>query len=100
MIEEKWRKMSLAEQMGNIGSEVFRLISLKEKNDLKNVQASFMRVLKLIDLTAEDKRWRGRLFEVLRLRELVCNFYLDKKFYNVSPENLKKYFIPFALISN
>ncbi len=100
VIKDKWHKMSLAEQMGNIGSEVFRLINSKEKSDLKSAQSSFIRALELIDLTIEDKRWKGRLFEILRLREIICNFYLDKNVYNVSVENLKKYFIPFALISN
>lgn len=99
MIKDKWHKLSLAEQMGNIGSEVFRLINSKERGDLNNAQSSFVRVLGLIDLTIGDKRWKGRLFEVLRLREVICNFYLDKKIYNISIDNLKKYFIPFALIS-
>ncbi len=99
MIKDKWHEMSLVQQMGNIGSEVFRLINLKEKGDLKNAQSSFVRVLELIDLTIEDKRWKSRLFEILRLREILCNFYLDKKIYNVSPKNLKEYFIPFALLS-
>ena len=100
MIKDKWHKMSLVEQMGNIGSEVFRLINLKEKGDFGNAQSGFIRTLELIDLTIEDKRWDGRLFEVLRLREIICNFYLDKNIYNISVENLKRYFIPFALISN
>ena len=100
MIKDKWHKMILAEQMGNIGSEVFRLINSKEKGDSKSAQSGFIRVLELIDLTIEDKKWEGRLFEILRLREIICNFYLDKNIYNVSVENLKKYFIPFALISN
>jgi len=100
MTKDKWHKMNLAQQMGNIGSEVYRLINSKEKGDSKSAQTSFIRALELIDLTIEDKRWKGRLFEILRLREIICNFYLDKKIYNVSVENLKKYFIPFALISN
>ncbi len=99
MIKDKWHGMSLARQMGNIGSEVFRLISLKEKGDLENAQSSFIRTLELIDLTIEDKRWKGRLFEVFRLREIICNFYLDEKIYRVSTKNLKEYFIPFALLA-
>jgi len=100
MIKDKWHKMGLAKQMGNIGSEVFRLINLKEKADSKGAQSSFIRILELIDLTIGDERWKDRLFEILRLREVICDFYLDKKIYNVSVKNLKKYFIPFALISN
>jgi len=88
--------MTLSRQMGNIGSEVFRTINLKQKNDWENAGKSFARALELIDLTIEDKRWKRRIIEVLRLREIICDFYLDKKIYNVPPDNLKKYFILFA----
>jgi len=91
MIKEKWHKMTLFQQMGNIGSEVFKMIGLN------NSQESFLRVLELIDLTIEDKRRKEKLFEILRLREVICNFYLNKGVYDVSKESLKKYFIPFAL---
>lgn len=31
--KEKWQKMSLAKQMGNIGSEVVKAFSFKERSD-------------------------------------------------------------------
>lgn len=97
MTREKWSKRSLKEQMGNIGSEFFRMLSLKEKGDLKNSKDSFIKVLELIDLTTEDKRWRKRLFEVLRSREIICDLFFDTKQYNISIDHFKKYFINFAL---
>lgn len=96
MIKDKWHKMSLVEQMGNIGSEFNRMINL----DRDNKEKSFMRVLELIDFTIEDKRWENRLFEILRLREIVCGLFLNKNVYEVSPGNLKKYFLYFALMAN
>ncbi len=96
MIKEKWLKMSLAQQMGNIGSEFSRMISLKQKGDLKNAQNSFDRVLELLDLTISQRKNR----ELFKLREIICDLFLNKNNYNVSSEYLKKYFINFALIKN
>lgn len=93
MIEEKWMKMSLAQQMGNIGSEFSRMISLKEKGDLKNAQNSFDRVLELLDLTISQRKNR----ELFRLREVLCDLFLGTNFYKVSTKFLKDYFLFFAL---
>src|SRR5262249_58126211 len=35
------------------------------------------RALELLDLTLEDPRWRNRLFEITRARELLCAAVLD-----------------------
>jgi len=83
--------------MGNIGSEFFRMTNFKEKNNLEGAKNSLIRLLELIDLTVKDKNLKNRLLEILRLREIVCDIYLDNKFYNVSSDNLKKYFISFSL---
>lgn len=99
MIKEKWMKMSLAQQMGNIGSEFSRMISLKRKGDLKNAQNSFDRVLELLDLTISDKRWKSRLLEICRLREVICDLFLGSNIYKVSTKYLKDYFLFFALLA-
>ncbi len=93
MIKEKWMKMSLAQQMGNIGSEFSRMISLKQKGDLKNSQNSFDRTLGLLDLTISQRKSR----ELFRLREVICDLFLGKNTYKVSTKYLKDYFLFFAL---
>lgn len=95
--KERWQKMSLAQQMGNIGSEVNLSISLKEKGDKENMEKSVFRALELIDLTISDKRWKGRLHEIFRLREIVCDTFLGENIYKTKPEFLKNYFLFFAL---
>ena len=95
MIKEKWIKMSLAQQMGNIGSEFSRMTSLKQKGDLKNVQNSFDRVLEILDLTISQRKNR----ELFRLREVLCDFFLGTNFYKVSTKYLKDYFLFFALLA-
>ena len=93
MIKEKWMKMSLAQQMGNIGSEFSRMISLKQKGDLKNSQNSFDRTLGLLDLTISQRKSR----ELFRLREVICDLFLGTNTYKVSTKYLKDYFLFFAL---
>jgi len=95
MIKERWMKMSLAEQMGNIGSEFSRMISLKQKGDLKNAQNSFDRVLELLDLTISQRKNR----ELFRLREVICDLFIGSNIYKVSIKFLKDYFLFFALSS-
>ena len=95
MIKEKWMEMSLAQQMGNIGSEFSRMISLKQKGDLKNAQNSFDRTLELLDLTISQRKNR----ELFRLREVICDLFLDSNIYKVSTKYLKDYFLFFALFS-
>ena len=95
MIKEKWMKMSLAQQMGNIGSEFSRMISLKQKGDLKNAENSFDRVLELLDLTISQTKNR----ELFRLREVLCDLFLGTNFYKVSTKFLKDYFLFFVLLA-
>ena len=61
----KWQKMSLIEQMANIGSEVERAINWKNKNDKEYSRMAFERALELIDLTISDGKNRWRLKEIL-----------------------------------
>ncbi|KPJ55267.1 hypothetical protein AMJ47_00070 [Parcubacteria bacterium DG_72] len=96
MNPEKWKKLSFAEQMGNIGSEFFRMVNLKQKGDVENSKDSFLRFLDLIDLTITQRK----NVELLRLREVVCDLFLGENIYRVSIGSLKRYFLQFALLAN
>lgn len=93
----KWQKFSLSQQLANIGSEVSRAESLKQKGDTENMEKSFFRALELIDLTIEDKRWKNRLYEIFRLREIICDLFIGENNFKTNPEFLKNYFLFFAL---
>ena len=95
---QRWRQLTLMEQLGNIGSEVERTISWKNKgnDDLSN--RAFHRSLDLLDLTIGDTRWHdGRLKELTRIREIICDAFLGDNQYNATPEFLGKYFLAFAV---
>ena len=96
MNSDKWNKLSFVSQMGNIGSEINRVIYWQEAGNEKNKKDALWRALELIDLTVAQRK----SVELLRLREVVCDLFLKTNMYKVSTENLKEYFLQFALLAN
>lgn len=94
----RWQKLSFAEQMGNIGSEVSRAKKWQGKDE-KIFQGAIGRALELFDLTLADPRWKGRLLEINRAREVFLDAVSGGKEYNSTLEDLDKYFYPFALVA-
>lgn len=93
----KWYEMSLAEQLGNVGSDVDRIISWRKKGNEEYAESAFYRALELLDLTKSDKRWHGpKLREICRVREVLCDAFFGSELYNTSLEYFSKYFYQFA----
>lgn len=91
----RWFELSLAEQLGNIGSEVGRAFRAQGKDE-EHFKNATGRALELFDLTLEDSRWRGRLREIARAREVFCDVITGGHEYKSTPEDLNKYFLQFA----
>lgn len=94
----RWRTFTLAEQLGNVGSEVSRALRWRGKNP-KLHDGAMVRALELLDLTIGDPRWRRRLKELTRARELLCDAWLGGKEYGSDLEGLDRYFFRFALVA-
>lgn len=92
----RWFEFSLAEQLGNIGSEVLRANRWRGKDE-KIFQASTEKALELFDLTLEDKRWKGRRKEIARAREVFCDAVCGGQLYGSDFPGLMRYFDQFAL---
>lgn len=91
-----WSKFSLEEQLGNIGSEVSRAI--RARGDAEYYWGAVSRALELFYLTVGDPRWKGRLKEIVRVKELFCAAALDSNEFKTTLEDLDRYFTYFALI--
>ncbi|MGH7334256.1 MAG: hypothetical protein ACREKS_16235 [Candidatus Rokuibacteriota bacterium] len=92
----KWETLSLAEQLGNVGGEVGRMLRWKDRDE-RLATAAFARALELLDLTLADARWRHRLREIARARELLCDAAQGGGEYGTTLEGLDRYFLAFAM---
>lgn len=103
-IFKRWQTFSLAEQLGNIGSEIARVRYWQGKDETL-FWHSIEHALELFDFTLEDSRWRspvwrgGRLYEIARAREVFCNAILGKREYKISLDDLNRYFLFFAYLA-
>ncbi|TSC96801.1 MAG: hypothetical protein Athens101426_41 [Parcubacteria group bacterium Athens1014_26] len=91
----KWQQLSFCEQLANIGSEISRATRWQNK-DQKIFEGAVDRALELFDLTLDDPRWRGRLREIARAREVFLDAISGGKEYNSSLKDLERYFFSFA----
>ncbi len=91
-----WQKLSLAQQLGNVGGEISRALNWRDKNQ-ESYENAIYRALELLDLTISDPRWQNRLKEIVRARELLCDAILGGKEYKTSLNDLDRYFFHFAL---
>ena len=94
--KERWQTLSLAEQFGNIGSEVGRAAKWQGKDE-NSFWGAVTRAMELLDLTQSDKRWNRRRFEINRAKETFADAVLGGKEYQSNLKDLEKYFMLFAL---
>lgn len=91
----RWQTLSLAEQLAHAGGEVGRAFRWKDRDEAISRHAA-ERALELLDLTIADPRWRDRLKELARLREVLADALFGTNEYDSSPESLERYFTHFA----
>lgn len=97
---KKWHSLTLAQQMGNIGSEAQRAFLWQKKGEQEQKEKSINRFLELIDLSLADKRWQKRCLEIVRLREVLCDYFFGKNTFKLSQQQMENYFSSFAVLSN
>lgn len=94
--KERWFTLTLAEQLGHIGSEVGRAAKWQGKDE-QSFWGAVTRALELFDLTQADQRWRKRRAELDRARESFADAVLGGREYRSTLPDLERYFMPFAL---
>ncbi len=95
----RWWRLSLCEQLGNVGSEVSRSLRWMPR-DQRIAGGATERALELLDLTIADPRYRGsvaRLRELARSREVVVDFLLGSNEYRSTASSLSRYFDAYAM---
>ena len=93
-----WSNGALEFQLANIGSEVFRAISWKEKNNSEYARLANYRMLELIDLLLENLNLPAQLKEVARVRELWLDFFMGENIYQQTAKQWNDYFHAFTYV--
>ena len=91
----RWLRLSLVEQLANVGSEIERTIRWKGKGNAEYGGRAFERALELLDLTIADEKNRLRLRELTRLREALADYFWFDNRYGSSDESWQRYFHAF-----
>ena len=97
--QARWAKLSLAEKIGNIGSEFSRAKSAEQRNDWEKRQAALERALDLIDLSLAGDFVPAHRKELARLRSLSANCYINGDEFEVTLQQLEDYTFSFALLA-
>ena len=96
---ERWSKMSIFDQMGNIGSEVGRSFSAKRRGDDAGCAQAVGRAIDLFDATVSSliasKSIRSK--EVLRAKEVYLSAIFDKALPGEDDQRVEQYFMQYAI---
>lgn len=96
----RWQTLSIAEQLGNIGSEVSRATRAKAQGNSERLQSALSRALELFELTLADLRMTpARTDEISKARDVVADYLVGENAYQSTATSLERYFTPFALLA-
>jgi hypothetical protein len=92
----RWFKLSLMEQLANVGMDVERTIYWRNAGNAEYSRKAFERALELMDLTkADPKNKNHRLRELCRMRELLVDYFAYDNIYGSSDKLWQDYFYCF-----
>jgi len=93
--------MTLADQVGNIGSEYERALRGKEKGDAKYFEGAMARLFELLDLTMADPRWSNhRVKKLSRMKEVICDELCNEVREHAHSRHLREYFLLVGILAN
>lgn len=93
---EHWFTFSLFEQLANVGTDVERTIQWKKSGNGEYSQKAFERALELLDLTIADPKHKGgSLKELVRVREVLVDYFVFDNEYGSTDESWQQYFFAF-----
>lgn len=94
---DHWFAFSLFEQLANVGCDIERTIYWRNDKNSDYSQKAFERALELLDLTIADPKHKGkgRLKELVRMREALVDYFVYDNEYNSTDELWQNYFFAF-----
>ena len=103
MDREKWAKLTIYEQLGNIGSEVGRAISAKRGGYEDRMEGAINRALDLflatIEVLIKEKTHKHRAREIIGMRDEFMSLFYHDYFDEDEADKIEAYFMNFAYIA-
>lgn len=98
LVDGKWHRMTLDEQMGNIGSEVDRSLKWHRKGDIQKRDDAVARALELFSLSMTDpKNVATHGYEIARAKEVFLDYIFGDQQYGYTEQDFENYYMFFAL---
>ncbi len=98
--KKRWHNMTLAQQLGNVGSDFERALKWKQKGKQELFASAANRTIEQLDMTVSDNRLHGiRRREIARLREETKKALFSKKIDTHLTSGLANYFLRMALLA-
>lgn len=94
-----WAVLSFPEQLANIGSEVERAISWREKGNNDYSQKAFFRSLELVSLALACQKNGAKLKELARLYEALVDYFQGENIFSSTAQAWRKYFYAFTWLA-
>ena len=94
-----WSKLTLPEQLANVGSEVERTISWREKGNYLYSRKAFERALELLSLTKNSHKDETSLKEITRIYEFLVDYFDGKNLFASTDETWRNYFRGYTYFS-
>jgi hypothetical protein len=98
---DRWGKMTIFEQMGNIYSEVGRSFNAKRTGDSYKTYMATSRAIDLFDATVEElvKMKSVKSREVIIAKNEYLKTISDRDFDDKNVRSLENYFLEFAIVA-
>lgn len=94
---ERWFKLSLDEQLANVGTDIDRVIRWRKKGDQETAQRVFERALTLLYFTISDPKYfkKPAFRELMMVKETLCDYFMGSNIYCSNDDLWSKYFYVF-----
>lgn len=83
--------------MANLGAEVSRILSAKDRNNEIQIRESFDRALKILKEIMTIPDMKTRAVEITSLSNLITDLVKPNPSLHISRKNISSYFIPFTI---
>ena len=82
MDSARWNKMSISEQILNIGGEVQRAVDRKERHEMDLAKSYLNKALDWIELTKNDPKNKNRIEEISIVEDELKDYFSANKYKN------------------